>query len=167
MSQDSIWEPDPPGRIWTMRGSGLLATSTRNDALWAETEALRRRNLVQAAAWRDAAVADGWSIQPTYDHESVDRAWRLGREGFKALGLTRPGNERELPCASVHVWGPDGLAVRPPPVYDWPAIVAGARTCSACGTVDVETQRFSFAGRCCAACRPEMARRYEQPGWSE
>lgn len=145
----------------------MAGPSVRNDALWAAMLEVRNRNLVKAEAWRDAAVADGWSIEPTYDYEPVERAWRLSREGFSVQGITRAArDDTEMTTADIHIWGPDGLAIRPPPIYDWSAIVAGSRTCNACGATDVETQRYGFAGRCCAACRPEMARIHEQPGWT-
>lgn len=28
-----------------------------------------------------------------------------------------------------------------------------------------EQEQYSFAGRCCAECLPEMQKQYEQPGW--
>ena len=74
--------------------------------------------------------------------------------------------EQRKPEGSVSIWGPDSLAIAVPMPYSWDAIVAGARTCSACGKTDVDTQRFSFAGRCCAACLPEMRRQHERPGWT-
>lgn len=124
-----------------------------------------------ARAWRDAAVADGWSIEPTYgDSESVDRAARLSRVGWMAQVITRTpieGNRHaNYYCGTIHVWGPDGLAVSPGHTYDWAHLVAGLRTCSACKATDVDTERYGFAGRCCAACLPTMRARTEQPGWN-
>lgn len=166
--RDSLWEPDPPGVLWTYSGHGFSRKSIRNDALWAAIVEVRNRNLIKARAWCAAAVADGWTIEPTYPgHEPVETAWRLSRAGFSVQGLSRPEADRMTPCASVHIWGPDALQIKPPPVYDWDAIVRGSRTCTACGAQDVDTQRYSFAGRCCAACRPEMARQHEQGNWTE
>ncbi len=91
------------------------------------------------AAWRDAAVADGWDRRPTYIMPFV---------------------------ASISLWGPDGLAITPPATYDWPAIQAGATTCRACKKVGVKTVRYSFAGRCCEACLPAMRAAHEKPGWN-
>lgn len=127
--------------------------------------------------WRAAAVADGWSIAPTYPGtEPADRAARLSRDGFTIQILTRDmlawfeaGKQSWKPkvrySLSITIWGPDGLQIDPPHEYDGAAIIAGLRHCMNCGADDVETQRFSFAGRCCAACRPEMSRLTEQPGW--
>lgn len=37
-----------------------------------------RKAIAEALAWRDAAVADGWSVEPMYPStESVDRAAKL------------------------------------------------------------------------------------------
>lgn len=122
--------------------------------------------LEQVRAWRDAAIADGWDATPTYETESIDRATRLRRDGWEAQVLTRDDSPQSI-SATVHLWGPDGLAVRTGIAYDFDKLKAGLRTCMACKATDVDTQRYSFAGRCCAACRPEMARRTEQPGWCD
>ncbi len=165
---DHPWGPEPDGVMWTYTGPpGWGRKSIRNDALWAAKVTARLAIIPHALAWRDAAVADGWSMRPTYQQESVERAWRLERDGFVVSGITRsPEAEGDMPTVSIHIWGPDGLVIKAPGVYDFAALVAGTRTCAACGATDVDTQRFSFAGRCCAACRPEMARLHEQPGWT-
>lgn len=166
MTDVPIWEPDPHGVLWTYVGSGFHRKSIRNDALWAARVEVRNRNILRAAEWRDAAVADGWSIEPTYPHESVETAWRLLRDGFQVQGLTRPESDKSMPVATIHIWGPDGLAIKVPPIYAWGPIAAGVRTCSACGATDVETQRVGFAGRVCGACLPEQRRLVETPGWN-
>jgi hypothetical protein len=68
--------------------------------------------------------------------------------------------------ASISIWGPDGMAVGVPELYEWGAVKAGLRTCNACGKTDVETFRFSFAGRCCNDCIPAMRKKHEYPGWT-
>ena len=130
--------------------------------------------LAAAIAWREAAVADGWVIRPTYGQESVERAASLSHpDGFAAMVLARDnrGHDRPQQCyvpsvtAEVNVWGPDGLAVETGDAYDMDAIRAGLRICKTCGASDVDTQRYSFAGRCCASCRPKMAEKHEYAGW--
>lgn len=69
--------------------------------------------------------------------------------------------------AEVNIWGPDKLAIRPPATYDFAAIQAAQTTCSHCKKTGVKTQRYSFAGRCCEACLPEMRRKHEGPGWCD
>lgn len=44
-------------------------------------------------AYRDAAVADGWSIEATYKEETFDRAARLRKDGFLMSILTRDNSE--------------------------------------------------------------------------
>lgn len=112
------------------------------------------------------ARIDGWSIEPTYSSESVDRACRLKREGFQAQVLMREMQGSWKACTHISIWGPDGLAIEPPFPYDWEKIKAGVTTCGACGKTGVGTQRYSFAGRCCAGCRPEMARQHERGNWT-
>jgi hypothetical protein len=123
-----------------------------------------------AEQFRDDAAADGWLKEPTYGHESVDRASRLTRDGFVIQVLTRDnsaeGRGKKFEAA-VHMWGPDDLAVDPPEFYDFAEIKRRTRICSACKAEDVETQRYSFAGRCCEACLPKMRAATEYPGWCD
>jgi hypothetical protein len=125
--------------------------------------------VARACAWRDAAIADGWAAEPMYTSEPLERAARLSKLGFVAQIITRvpmPGDRYATHAAHVHVWGPDGLAITPPNVYSWLAVVNGVRTCSACGATDIDTQRVGFAGRVCAACLPAERARVERPGWT-
>ena len=128
-------------------------------------------------AWRDAALADGWTIEATYNSEPVTSCGSIAKDGYKGHVCARVTEEmkkwhpRHVSKwkyeSDVNLWGPDGLCIKPPEIYDWAAIVRGTRTCSACGKEDVDTQRYSFAGRCCAACRPEMAKKHEYRGWCD
>lgn len=135
----------------------------------------------EVVAFRDAAIADGWTHHATYESEPEERAACLYKDGFTMRILTR-SRDNEVLCpergyhhsvhgkwkyeASVHVWGPDGLGISLlGPVYDLGQINTGLRRCDSCGSEDVDTQRYRFAGRCCTNCRPELARKYEKPGW--
>jgi hypothetical protein len=112
-----------------------------------------------AIAWRDAAIADGWSARATYGNsESFDRASSLDHaDGYKVMILTRtndkPGAKWKFE-AEVNVWGPDGLAIKPPAQYDMTAIRAATETCHYCGKVGRKTERVGFAGRACMVCAP-------------
>jgi hypothetical protein len=122
-----------------------------------------------AQAYRNAAAADGWLLRPTYGSESVERAASLDREGFKMMVLTRDNSEKKGKWkheAQISIWGPDGLAITPPEIYDFSEILAGTRRCGYCKTQDVETERVGFAGRCCAKCLPAMRAKIEKPGWT-
>lgn len=126
----------------------------------------------EVVAFRDAAVADGWSIEPTYgEHESVDRASRLKKDGFLMMILTRTPVEgdffRHRYESEVSIWGPDGLCIAPPSKYDMEEIRRGLRICEECHATDVETFRVSFAGRCCAKCLPAARKIHEYPGWTK
>lgn len=143
--------------------------------LLAKEREVQMKVLANAVLWRENAVADGWSIEPTYPAsldpngnkgEDVNRAATLKREGFLAMVFTRtyPSGHIE---ASVSVWGPDGLALPAFVEYSWDALVAGQRTCLECGATDVDTQRVNFAGRVCATCLPEARKRTEKPGWCD
>jgi len=102
----------------------------------------------QAAKWKSDALADRWSQEDDI---------RVKREGFTA----------QIRHDSVFVWGSDGLVINPAPIiYSWDALIAGLRHCHHCGHSDVDTVRYSFAGRCCKACLPEMRREHEYPGWT-
>lgn len=107
-------------------------------------------------AWRDAAVADGWDHKPTYSSEAEERAATLNREGYVAHILTRSRSHtgKWLAEAKVSVWGPDGLAIRVPTVYDWSQIKSAVEKCHYCGAQPVKTKRVGFAGRACITCAP-------------
>lgn len=139
-----------------------ITTEKRNRHGWLPSEVI---------AWRDAAVADGWTITPTYGREDVSRASTLARDGYKAMLLTRepiPGDRWATTQEyTLNLWCPRGIDIRPPAVYDWAKIVAGTRTCSVCGATDVDTQRVAFANRACAACAPALRKKMETPGWCD
>ena len=102
-------------------------------------------------AFRDAAVADGWSIRPTYEgNEPVEFAATLDRDGYTMQIITRP----QYAKASIYIWGPDGLAIKTPAEYSWSEIAHGVEKCNYCGAYSVKTERVGFAGRACAKCAP-------------
>lgn len=123
-----------------------------------------------AEQFRDAAKSDGWEMRATYGSESIERASTLERDGWSMMVLTR-NNESEGRGkkyeAAVHIWAPDRLAVEVPEFYDFAELRRRTRVCSHCKTQDVDTQRYSFAGRCCEVCLPKMRAATEQPGWCD
>jgi hypothetical protein len=135
------------------------------------SETRRKEQVEQAVAWREAAVADGWAIEPTYPgSEGTDRAAKLKRDGWVAMILTRTPVEgdrwRDHYEGAVHVWGPDRMAVVPGAAYSWDRLRAGLRHCAYCNADDVDTQCVGFAGRTCSKCLPEQRRQQEFPGWT-
>ena len=123
-----------------------------------------------AIQFRNAAVADGWEAKPTYENESIDRATSLTRDGFKMQIITRYDPKGKVGfkyVTSVNLWGPDRLAIKPTKEYSWKAIIAGLRTCNHCEASDVETFRYSFAGRACEECLPALKAEHERPGWTK
>lgn len=131
----------------------------RNDGVWSALKTEREKFIALCREWRDAAIADGWSVEPTYQHESVDRAFKLRRDGYVVQGIAREGDERTLPSAELHIWCPRGIAIPPPAAYDFEAIKKSEQTCGYCGDYPVQTQRVAFANRACEKCGPvEQAR---------
>ena len=124
-----------------------------------------------AIAYRGAMISDGWTSVPLYPaNESVDEASRMTKDGFVAHAISRtsnPSTNRHKYLASVHCWGPDGLVIEVPNVYDWNAIKSGLRKCGYCGAQDVPTQQVGFAGRCCEKCLVKARERDEKPGWCD
>lgn len=142
--------------------------SVRNEEVHARLKGERLSNIEITRNWRDAAERDGWQFYPTYNQESVDRAWSGDREGFKVMGITRTNDEKYLGTGDITMWGPDGLQIKVPTIYPGMAYFkSGLRHCKYCGNDDVETVRISFAGRCCKACHPEQAKIQEGPGWCD
>lgn len=136
---------------------------SRDPIVYARIKARRLDHLRRAQEWKASAEADGWVFEPTYNSEPVDHAFRGTREGFTIQGLARPGKPDRLPSASIHIWGPDRLAIKAPIEYDMAKIRAGARTCGYCGAEDVDTIRVGFAGRCCHKCEPRVRPQVERP----
>lgn len=130
-------------------------------------------NLLAVRAIVAAAVADGWSIRPTYEREPVERAAHLERDGFTMSALMRDNTQDAEPHhwkyeVDLSLWGPDKLMIPPPETYDsgtFARLIAMLRHCPHCKAEDVDTFCYSFAGRCCAACLPEMKAEHEKPGW--
>ena len=58
------------------------------------------------------AVADGWEIRATYDKESIERAVSLTKNGWSMSVINKPSHR------SIHIWGPDKLAVKVPDEYE-------------------------------------------------
>lgn len=119
--------------------------------------------LEDAVKWREDAVADGWSIKPTYDeHESQDTHATLEREGYKAFVNARPGQNRNR----IHIWCPKGISILGcSGDYNFDRIVAAVRTCQFCGSEDVDTVRIRFAERSCMDCVDQKRKELETPGW--
>lgn len=166
---DGPWIDTHEGTMWTQPpGSDHWTPSIRNDALW-EAKTVERTGFVNLARqWALDAVNDGWTVRPTYgDHEPVETAFTLERDGFHISGLARPGTEKSLPIAAIHIWGPDKLAIKPPLIYDMEVIRRGAETCSECGAYPIATECVGFAGRYCGPCAGIVRPLVETPGWAE
>lgn len=130
----------------------------------------KQSDLDAARRYRDDAIADGWRAEPLYaPNEELERAAKLKRDGFVMHVISRDntdGGYRMRFEVAVNVWGPDGLVVKPPrPYQGMKAIVEASQRCSHCGNQG-GTERYSFAGRCCKDCLPEMRKLHEQPGWN-
>lgn len=119
--------------------------------------------------WVKDAIADGWLAEPTYKGEDIDNATRLMKEGFIVLAIDRV--EKKQPWGitpaqqSVHVWGPDGLAIDPPETYSMEELKRKLRICGYCGK-EGPTKRIGFAGRTCDECHAKNVSRIEYPGWT-
>lgn len=146
---------------------GPTENRRRDPRVLACLRAERSEHLRLIHEWRAAAEADGWQFGPTYSNEPETTAFKGNREGFAIHGIARPEDERHsIACVSLHIWGPDGLAIKPPPTYDMEAIRRGARACGYCEATDVDTVRVGFAGRCCLTCEPTIRPQVETRGWN-
>lgn len=132
--------------------------------------------------YREAAKADGWSSEPTYNSESEERASTHSKAGFTMHVIARSrDNFVENPKAGifarnqgttwsyeakVNIWGPDGLFINPGKEYGWEKIKAYLRHCPECNAEDVDTERAGFANRVCEKCAPALRSRIERPGWA-
>ncbi len=125
--------------------------------------------------WREAAIANGWAARPTYEnHETVEEACTLEKDGWVAMLLSRPAAEvpwkpgtMRPPQTSISIWGPDKLSVERVVPFDMAQIEKNARKCAACGAEDVDTRRVAFCNRVCLDCLPSERKRLETPGWCD
>lgn len=117
----------------------------------------RKRHMNTAKQFRLDAIADGWHAKPTYDNRSLDHASTLERAGFRIQVSF---------LDTLAGWGPDGLQIQiREPYTTWADFLAHALDCLSCQKPNSREQ-YSFAGRCCKACLPEMRQKHEQPGWN-
>lgn len=114
------------------------------------------------------AVNDGWTQEQRYPSEPVEQSCKLAKDGFVISVLTRTQVSSKWKYqASVHAWAPDGLVIRLSEIYKWETFQNAQTTCNLCLKTGVQTQRYSFAGRCCADCLSEARKKHEQPGWCD
>lgn len=131
--------------------------------------------LERVQAFVAAAIADGWEQSIYFEGEPVDQACKLRRDGFVMSVLSRTftptrwqPQSRFKFTAQVSAWGPDELALDIGPDYPgFEAFQAALLKCLLCGAEGVVTQRYGFAGRCCAACLPAARAKFEKPGWCD
>ena len=83
------WKDSGVSGLWQTVGYDDFGRpkQVRNEKLHIRLTFERVRNRVLCEQWRNAAVADGWSIEPTYEHEPQEHAFRLRRDGFVVQGL--------------------------------------------------------------------------------
>jgi hypothetical protein len=118
-----------------------------------------------AVAFRTALVADGWSVKQ--NDKTDDTYTSHYKDGWCVQILSRNNVGKWKHEASVNAWGPDGMSVKVPTVYNFEAMKAGLRRCGLCNAEGVDTQRYSFAGRCCAKCIDGARAKFEKPGWCD
>lgn len=136
------------------------------------------KEMERVVAWREAAIADGWSCRATYEgHEAMERAATLDHPwGYHAMILSRdnagksPGKFRYE--VGVYLWDAlkFGIAIKTPRVYSLEAIQRAERTCPECGN-EYESKavmrRVAFANRCCANCYGALKAKLETRGWCD
>lgn len=114
------------------------------------------------------AIEDGWDISQTYEHESIDRACRLQKEGYLISFIIRPKENSKLNnVLSVSGWADDRLVISVPQVYSWSDIINAKSKCNYCTKEGVETVRVGFAGRICKECESTVKPKVEFPGWTD
>jgi hypothetical protein len=120
-----------------------------------------------AYAFIEAAITDGWEQYQSYPSESTERACKLKREGFVISAITRTKVGKWKFEVQLNAWGPDGLCIKLPIVYNPETFLKAETTCGICNKEVEKTFRYSFAGRACADCIPEARKKHEQPGWCD
>lgn len=119
--------------------------------------------------FKEKAIADGWECTATYpDHESIERACTLTKDGFKMLILLRDKKDGKFKYETcISLWGSDGLGLEVPDEYSFEDIKLNTFKCMLCGAKNVDTFKVAFAGRVCKNCLPEANKKYEFKGWCD
>ena len=114
--------------------------------------------------WHRQPIYEGWEAKDEFGNPSPDGDWKYTKEGFSIhiYNSAVRGNA----ALDLSAWGPDKLAVTVNLPYSMDSLRHELQRCHECGAYPVETVRYSFAGRCCKQCRPELAKKYEFPGWT-
>lgn len=113
----------------------------------------------EVLAWYNAAINDGWSVD---DNSGMGNVTDLVNS---FIVLRKDDWAAHCGQRMIRVWGPDRLQIVVPAIYNMDALQNALRQCENCGATDVDTVRYSFAGRCCQNCLPEMRRIHEFAGW--
>lgn len=118
-------------------------------------EKLRRWTILML--FEGSAIEDGWQGELMFpgDPDAV----KLTKDGW-VIQVVRRNTESEFHC-TLAVFGPDSLQITIPsnesgPVYDFDKMKENLRYCKNCESKNVDTFRYSFAGRCCAECRTSL-----------
>ena len=117
--------------------------------------------------YREDAIRDGW------ESEEQDILFQHSYTIMKKVGFVMHIISRVMDNpnakwkyeAEITIWGTDQLQILPPQEYNFEDIVYSINTCPICGATEVNTFRYSFAGRCCEKCLPDMKNKHEFPGW--
>lgn len=117
----------------------------------------------QSTLWVALAVNDGWTQSPV----TVGSSRTIMKDGFCATFIPTLDGAGNRGFCHLAVYGPDGLQVLVPEVYNWEELQARLQTCMYCFAEKVKTYRIAFAGRCCEKCLPELRDRFEYPGWAD
>lgn len=119
-------------------------------------------------AYREAALADGWSLQWMEGDEKTASYSKHFKDGYCMHILSRSqGKHKYKYEAKASLWCPQGIAIRAPETYDWQKIVEGTTRCHECGATGVKTVRVAFANRVCEPCLPAAKAKYEYRGWAD
>jgi hypothetical protein len=118
--------------------------------------------------FRNDAIRDGWSIEPTYAGESENRSCTMKRDGYTMMIITRDSGDETNAYrygSSVAIWGADGLGIEPSFPYNFKTIVDGTKKCDFCHATVEKTFRVAFANRSCKDCLPAAKAKLERAGW--
>lgn len=120
-----------------------------------------------AVQYRIDAMNDGWLIQDPHKMNPLNLE-NMTKDDFVMHVVHRKENfDMWKYMVSINIWGPDKLSIIPPGVYNWELIKKGIDHCNLCHADPVQTQRYSFAGRCCINCIESARSTHEKPGWTE
>jgi hypothetical protein len=143
-----------------------------HDGFWDQAYSSYAKKAVELVHnWARDAHKDGWTMEPTYEGEGVNRATKLtitiDDDSFIVSILAREpeGGRTSRYNVSIHGWK-NGYAFTVPAPYNRQKLIEASCLCGLCGEKIVgKIIPFSFAGQACQKCKEHAKKINDETYW--